>query len=303
MMVEMIPCRKSVQVILILFVLAMAFFCVQYIGIRPVALPPFHAHDSSSEPCPAAVVDWRMVKTENMTPVQMLDYFLWTNRSSCRLAHDFGGHMMKKPSGYDGQKSVCIKPVEVAPPAGECLVYSVGINGEWSFDEAMESYGCQVYAFDPSMTVGDHDHTAAIHFYNLGFSSRDYTNGNGWRFRSLSSAYEMLKSKHGDRTIDYLKLDIEYDEWIVIPNIIKSGMMNKVRQLAIEIHLPVEDSLCKMRERVNIVRSIEEQGMVRFDSKINPWFYGTFIHLGVSGYRGYEIAWYNSKFYPANNKS
>ena len=116
-------------------------------------------------------------------------------------------------------RSECIKHVEVAPPAGGCLVYSEGINGEWSFDEAMASYVCQVYAFDPPMTFGDHDHTPAIHFYNLGFNSRDYTNGNGWCFRTLWSTYELLKGGHGDQIIDYFKLDIEFDEWIVTPNI------------------------------------------------------------------------------------
>ncbi len=203
---------------------------------------------------------------------------------------------MKRPSGLDGQKSVCISPVELAPPADKCLVYSVGINDEWSFDDAMADYGCQVYSFDPTMTTGDHNHSSSVHFYNLGLSSRDYTNGNGWRFKTLSSVYDMLKELHGVRDIDYLKMDIEYDEWIVVPDIIRSGMMSKVRQLAVEFHLPVEDTLSQMRRRARIIRSIEQQGMIRFDSKVNPWFYGTFELLGVSGYRGYEIAWYNSKF-------
>lgn len=241
---------------------------------------------------------WDKVEVSKLTAQQIMDYFQWSNATSCRLIHDFGGHMKRNPSGLDGQKAVCLDPVHVAPPSNDCLVYSFGINNDWTFDEAMESYGCQVYAFDPSMKVDNHDHTPKIHFYKLGLSSRDSTSENGWRFNTLASLYHMLKDKHGDRVIDYLKLDIEYDEWIAIPQIIQSGMMKKIRQLAIEIHLPVEDSINRLRNRVSIIRSIEESGMVRFDSKLNPWYHGTFKLLGISGPRGYEIAWYNSRFLP-----
>ena len=111
----------------------------------------------------------------------------------------------------------------------------------------------------------------------------------------------MLKGKHGDVVIDYLKMDIEGAEWAIIPQIIESGMMGKVRQLAFEIHLSTDDSLSAMKDRARLVRSIEEQGMVRFDSKQNPWTHGTFKYLGVTGPSCYEIAWYNSKFLIANS--
>jgi hypothetical protein len=32
----------------------------------------------------------------------------------------------------------------VAPTPGSCTVLSFGINNEWSFDDAMEEYGCDV---------------------------------------------------------------------------------------------------------------------------------------------------------------
>jgi hypothetical protein len=52
----------------------------------------------------------------------------------------------------------------VAPQPGNCLIYSFSIGGDWSFDEQMERYGCQVYAFDPLMGLDQHDHSHAIHF-------------------------------------------------------------------------------------------------------------------------------------------
>jgi hypothetical protein len=140
-----------------------------------------------------------------------MEYFAWSNRSSCGLAHDFGGKILGNPPGKDGQKVVCIDP-QVAPQARNCLVYSFGISNEWSFDEEMEEYGCQVFAFDPSMNVEPHDHTPGIHFYNWGLSDRDeieiHDNGTEWQMYSLSSVYDKLSERHGPTVIDYLKIDI-----------------------------------------------------------------------------------------------
>ncbi|KAI9563029.1 hypothetical protein GHT06_010486 [Daphnia sinensis] len=295
MALETIKSRKSVLVSFVLLILVAAIFHVQHVGIWGV--------DETVEKtrCPTSVFDWRTVSVDAMSAEDVMNYFMWTNRTSCRLANDFGGHMKSKrnkPSGLDGQKAVCLDPVQVAPPSGECVVYSFGINDEWSFDDIMELYGCQVYAFDPSMKKEDYDRSPGIHFLKLGLHSRDWTNEKGWQLLSLSSIYNMLKKRHGEHVIDYLKMDIESSEWEVIPQIIKSGMLDKIRQLAIEIHLPTKDSLEQMRDRVRILRSLEEEGMVRFDSKMNPWSTGTFKPVGLRGLRPlcYEIAWYNSKF-------
>lgn len=101
------------------------------------------------------LIDWTTVESfDSLTAVQLFDYFLWPNRSSCKLIHDFGGLMLDAKNGtiraFDGQKAVCLDK-DVAPRPGKCLVYSFGINFEWSFDEEMESYGCHVYSFDPTM--------------------------------------------------------------------------------------------------------------------------------------------------------
>lgn len=240
-------------------------------------------------------IDWRTIDSDQLTPVQMFDYFLWQNRTACRWIQDFGGVVYHNPYALDGQKAICLDPF-VAPPERNCLVYSFGINNEWSFDEAMDSYGCQVFAFDPSMKKKDHDHRPNIHFFNIGLSSVNSTNDKGWRLLTLSSIYDMFKSRHGDRVIDYLKVDIEFDEWTVIPQMIQSGMLDKIRQMGFEIHLPEIDSLEMFKKYVNIVRSIENNGMIRFDSKQNPWFNVNFTKLNASGTGGYEIAWYNDKF-------
>jgi len=241
---------------------------------------------------------WINLKPEEMSAKEIMDYFSWSNSSSCKLTHDFGGKMMINPSGLDGQKAICIQPPSVAPPSGSCIVYSIGINNEWSFDDAMEQYGCTVYAFDPSMNDAkdQFNRSSKIHFYKIGLGALDETNDSrGWKTLSLGGIRRLLG--HQDRIIDYLKMDIEFGEWDVLPELMKPGKLDQVRQLGIEIHLPNDGPLKKYQELAGILWSLEqENGMIRFDSKANPWYSGYFSNVGVQGSYGYEIAWYNQKF-------
>ena len=250
---------------------------------------------------------WNSIRVETMTSRQIIGYLNWSNRSACQIVHYFGGYLpvRKDPKGKDGQYPVCLD-AEVRPPSALtrfssktlekkikldsnwCLVYSFGINGDWTFEEEMEKYGCQVFAFDPSMNETDHDHSERIYFYNLGLSSHDHvspeSNGSNWIMKSLDSIYKLLipRHQHGkDQIIDYLKIDIEWDEWDVLPQIIESGMIDKVRQLSVEFHLPNKfyDSesskndfllIENFRSFASLIKSIEKR-MVRFESRNNPW--------------------------------
>jgi hypothetical protein len=238
-----------------------------------------------------------LLDSKSLTGNQLIEYVKWSNRSSCQLTHDFGGVLDQIwiSSGIDGQKAVCIDP-EVTPERGDCLVYSFGISNEWSFDEDMEEYGCEVFAFDPSMEMEPHDHTAGIHFYNWGLGDRDeVTTNKQWKLRTLSSIYNELTARHGPKIIDYLKIDAEFAEWIALPQIIESGMLGKVRQLGMEIHLYRNESIEQNRRYVKILRSIEKMGFIRFDSKYNPLSMTNFTQLGlVSVPFAFEIAWYNN---------
>lgn len=251
------------------------------------------------ENCHSTTANWEnYFETDTLlTGPQVIDYFLWTNQSSCKLAHYFGGYVRLDPSAKDGIKPVCLDP-EVAPNPKDCLVYSFGIGNDWSFDDDMEYYGCDVFSFDPSINKKSHERTFAIHFYDWGLS---HQNGKGvgeqshWEMRTLSSIYEELTKRHGHKIIDYLKLDIEFSEWDVIPDMIDSGMLSKVRQLGIELHVSPDESIEKYNHYARIVRSLENHGMVRFDSKYNPWLVQRFPHLNLTASSGYDISWFNSK--------
>ena len=79
----------------------------------------------------------------------------------------------------DGGKSVCVNADGSgfwgAEKSSPCLVYSFGINYEWSFDSAMRDRGCEVHSFDPTggrmlALHGNHTH-AGVTFHPWGLSS------------------------------------------------------------------------------------------------------------------------------------
>jgi hypothetical protein len=249
-------------------------------------------------------------KADYMSAEEIYSFLHWTNSTSCLFAVDFGywlwiGGGMAAP---DGHKAVCLDQL-ISPVYNNCLVYSFGINNQWTFDEAMAKFGCQVYSFDPSMGVSDHNRTDKIHFYNLGLGSKNELDPTrGWKMKTASSIYQMLTTRHGNTTpVDILKLDIEFSEWEVIPQMLKSAFLtNKVKQLAIEIHFEADDSLEKFRYRVGILQHLESTefssneagGFVRFSSRPNPGLKRKIAILaGKEEYIGLELAWYNSRFY------
>ena len=115
-------------------------------------------------------------------------------------------------------------------------------------------------------------------------------------------------------------MDIEYNEWEVLPQMLQSGFLaNKVKQLAVEIHFSPGDSLENYQKRVRILQDLESMdqtssgsdgdykqvagGFVRFSSRINPRLKQSIKILGnKSDFIGYEVTWYNSKFYNSPSK-
>jgi Methyltransferase domain len=238
-----------------------------------------------------------MISADEMSADQVFQYLKWSNSSSCRLTHDFGGSVFEyaEVHGIDGQKAVCMDP-GIAPNSSSCLIYSFGINDEWSFDLHFEQFGCQVHAFDPSMDMANGNYTANIRYWNIGLASKN-TKYAGWKLFTLNFIYDKLKNSHGPEVIDYLKMDIEGNEWNALPQIIDSGMLDNVRQLGVEFHLESDEPVEEYRKRIRIIKQLEERGMVRFASRVNVWMERDVDVLNRTDHVGYEIAWYNQKFY------
>ena len=220
--------------------------------------------------------------TSTMKVSDIINYVNWGRGMSCQTRHNFGGALTRLLSNddiesywIDGGYNFCMDRGMMPDWRRGCLVYSFGINNDWSFDEAMERYGCQVFSFDPSMDSPDHDHTANIHFYRLGIAAEDVVNHptTGWKLLTLESIYTMLQPRHGNAIIDFLKIDTEGAEWDVIPQIIASGMMQRVRQFVFEWHFYEPDSnVDYYRQSLELIALLERHGFRCFNSRHNPLF-------------------------------
>jgi len=250
-------------------------------------------------------------RAAEMSAEEIFRYLHWTNSTSCLFAVDFGYWVWSGVgvAAPDGHKAVCLDQL-IAPVYNSCLVYSFGINNQWTFDEAMAQFGCRVHSFDPSMGVSDYNRSQHIQFYNLGLSGKNGVHPNTkWNLKTASSIYEMLE--HHPTLVDVLKMDVEFSEWDAIPQMLRSGFLaDKVKQLAVEIHFNANDTLETFRRYAGILQDLETSGIspgsdkaggvrfVRFSSRPNPWLKRPISILGgKEDYIGMELAWYNSRFY------
>lgn len=224
----------------------------------------------------------------------MLPFFSRRDILACKTYYEFGGVINRLPSltFLDGQKSVCLDQ-GVAPVPDQCVVYSFGNNGEWSFDEQIESYGCYVYVFDPSVWYWKHHHSKKVLFYRVGIGEKDdERNERHWKIMSLTSLRQMLN--HTNTIIDYLKMDIEGGEWPVLSRWLDDGDLLNVKQLAMEIHLENPESI---PGKYNLLQRLEASGFTRFFARENPYTTNSYLNkYNVTGPSCLELAWYNTKF-------
>lgn len=138
----------------------------------------------------------------------------------------------------DGHKYVCFDLENRLLDDSPCLVYSFGIQEDWSFEWAMELLDCAVFAFDPSINDTYYSQGGAIRFYRVGIGVDDSVTKEGWRIFSLESLVRLLN--HTNRTIDYIKMDVEDAEWDFLYNSASNSssvLMTRVRQIGVELHL------------------------------------------------------------------
>ncbi|XP_045592750.1 uncharacterized protein [Procambarus clarkii] len=150
---------------------------------------------------------------------------------------------------YDGSKLVCLDADVKLRPL-HCLIYSFGVGNDFTFDEHMQDFGCEVHAFD-------HDDHHEIYDFRLGPSAffhksrigvrsgyfrfcENTANGRrcepAVRYQTMSDIQRSLG--HDGRQVDYMKLDIEGEEWGVLQHVLdNTNVLDSVSQLSLEIHL------------------------------------------------------------------
>jgi hypothetical protein len=104
------------------------------------------------------------------------------------------------------------------PDAKRCLIYSIGSNGDYKFEDAVvDTLGqlCEIHVFD----VGDFDRGAkntnrGIIFHKWGLVSSYSSVGNNVTTHTFPEIKKLLG--HEGRTLDVFKIDCEGCEWYVL---------------------------------------------------------------------------------------
>jgi len=137
----------------------------------------------------------------------------------------------------DGGKWICDPHRISAETEDSCLVYSIGSNNKFHFEEGVlrdVSQGCEIHTFDP--TIGDHPSRLPTNG-NVQFHPWGLSNINNGSYKTLP---EIVKSLgHTNRQIDILKIDCEGCEWSSFSTWFESGV--SIRQILIELHIGTEE--------------------------------------------------------------
>ncbi|KAI0318843.1 methyltransferase domain-containing protein [Amylostereum chailletii] len=142
----------------------------------------------------------------------------------------------------DGGKWVC--GMELIERQTTCVVYSVGINGESSFEADLleRAPGCEVWGYDFSVTrfgpeIENSPHLKRrAHFFPWGLGGEDKHGENN---RPKMYTLDTLMALNGHTFIDVLKVDIEGAEFAALSVLIAAlppGRALPFGQLQLEVH-------------------------------------------------------------------
>jgi hypothetical protein len=167
--------------------------------------------------------------------------------SFCTEMKRFGGKYNSNCKFTDGSKFVCIDDLLKDIENGECLIYSLGVADDWSFEDVMDDLGCKIYAFDGSVDYPT-KRGNGIHFEKIWVSREDNEPEN-----IISLPTLMAKYGHTEAKISYFKMDIEGNELKGLPVWLKSGALDNVKQIALEFHLDRN-----IMTTINFINSLKE---------------------------------------------
>lgn len=160
----------------------------------------------------------------------------------------------------------------------DCLVYSAGSSGEFSFEIGMKQYApnCEIHTFDSGVYTCPKN---ICTFHQAMLGEGDSTK----RTKSWPMIVDELG--HRKRSIDILKIDIESGEFSFLPTIFQLPKEHHPRQILVEIHprpFAVMHSLFELLRTNNYVIFYREPNLTGGTTlyeyaflKLNPLFFQT----------------------------
>ena len=177
----------------------------------------------------------------------------------CPILQRYGGSYLEVCQYWDGHKYVCLPQLQHDIKNDACLIYSFGVSTDWSFEKAMNDFGCQVLMFDPTVNyqkqLGN-----KLSFEKLGVAARRNEEKLLDTFSSI-----LQRNGHLDRKITYLKNDIEGAEVDCLLEWFESDALKNVQQLGLEFHLPDTETTLKFFYALVKLYALTDFRLVSFD--------------------------------------
>lgn len=170
----------------------------------------------------------------------------------------------------DGPKFVCAP--DLLKDLDDCLIYSIGSNSDFSFEQGMRNHGlnCEFHTFDGTLNLTSRPLPAGldkqnIHFHNWNVDLQSGTNEKGYISKTISDIVTKLGNE--GKRIDVFKIDCEGCEYGVMPQVldlVKSGLI-RIDQVQIEIH---GTDAAKVQ---SLFQSFRAAGYAVFHKERNHW--------------------------------
>ncbi|XP_043196158.1 methyltransferase-like protein 24 [Amphibalanus amphitrite] len=283
---------------------------------RPDCLRPVHEprlNDSAgARPPPSAEwaagtpPDWTRARPSSWPElVTALFNYIEKPHARCDRAARIGGQPNYKDRKFDGYKWVCLDPALGLLQTNSCLIYSFGVDHDWSFDDNVQRLQCEIHAFDPSIGRPDHRRSKHISFHNVGIGGKNEVRWvpvgalrrRQWDVRTYADIVRHLG--HENRTVHYLKIDVEGSEWPMLAQMMTQTpqLLLNVRQLAVEVHMQSgsrgRPSLAAWKGYLETFLRLERMGFRLFSSEMNPYHKPSrlFADIDRQGARVYEMVW------------
>ena len=94
----------------------------------------------------------------------------------------------------DGDKFICMDRISLEPRS--CIIYSFGVNHDWTFEDHMDQMGCSIYAYDHTIDAPP-ARGQNIQFFKLGLGTQE----------NMDTLDKIIQNNgHSGVTIEYLKV-------------------------------------------------------------------------------------------------
>jgi hypothetical protein len=192
----------------------------------------------------------------------------------------------------DGPKFVCGSSVLAS--TAECIVYSIGSNYDFSFENAVHTLAphCEIHTFDGTLPLEERSlpeklEDRNIHFHNwniiakCGVAQQRYFRDQSWFDIPVLCVSETLqKLGHGLKTVNWLKVDCEGCEFDVVPKFLESSI--EIHQILMEVHGVNATKIA------GLFQSLHAADMMIFHKERNQW--------GCNGYSCVEFSLLSSTY-------